>query len=281
MIQRTSYICTGDVESNMQATRGRMGALIERFSRFASENEARMPFVEKEDDGIIMPTATTDPANRTNSTAVPDVLTSNDDLNEEIVASLARLARLYGEDVSDGAAAKFSECNELKAGLRRKQSRFVDKNGRVLEDDDHDVYAHYFGGEPETNASAGPRNYRGYSFIVPTAHELGQSRRSSSVSKKVKRKAPTPITSTATTPQKAVRSLARQSGSNKQGASPLAQKPRRVPASSASAGSSSKRPASAPHSGRPSSARATAGSAAKATRRQSSTATRRTGIATK
>src|SRR3546814_14449380 len=69
-----------------------------------------------------------------------DVCSSDlDDLNEEITASLARLARIYQDDTVAAPNLRFPKFSELGDGSRRQKSRFVDKNGRPLEDDDNDV----------------------------------------------------------------------------------------------------------------------------------------------
>lgn len=255
----------------IQAAQQRMTSLMAKFSRFSFQHEAQ-GVVEGDEEDFDQPVSsatTTDPTKRTNNTAIPSMLTSNDDLNEEITASLARLARIYRDDMTSAAPADlpFPQLSDLSKGPRKVPSQFVDKNGRTLEDDDNDVYQHYFGVDVDAM-----HRHMGYSFTVPTALELQSSRRAPAT-KKARRKAPTPSASSLTAPRKGVRSYARKDG-NKGASSPLAQGPRRVSASSA------RRPSSAPQTGRPAPTRATASSTAKSARRPIAGAVTKRGTST-
>ena len=166
-----------------------------------------------EEEAFMFPSAGADPIYHS-SQAVPDVLTSNDDLNEELQASLARLTRMYTEEGMDTAQPRrFPEFD-----LAQRNHRVADIHGNVLEDDEEDVYKHYLNMD-QTKLGL-PSRSSGYTVLVPSVHDdhHPQQYRSSTRKSTSKKK---PIS----TPQRAVRSFA--SAENK-ATSPLAQGARRV-----------------------------------------------------
>ena len=157
----------------------------------------------------MFPSSRPDPTHHS-SQAMPNVLTSNDDLNEELQASLARLTRMYSEEGMDAQPHRFPEF----ATAQRSQ-RFAEIHGNVIEDDEEDVYKHYLNMD-QTQLGL-PSRSTGYTVLVPSVHDDHPQHRATT-------RKPVPKKKPVSTPQRAVRSFAAENKAS----SPLAQGARRV-----------------------------------------------------